>query len=196
LKTNTDKTSFFIFVVATLISFILGCGETDDRNVISVNYLPIEVGNSWTFINPKSPADTPDIFFISGKTKLDDGTTAFIANTQDVAQGYVSRVADDLVLFHQTLNDIVGELIYTTPLNVGTTWQAQAGEAQVVAIETVHTPAGTFLKCFRIHVQVLDENTKYAVWLAENVGPVKIVNIDTETQKIIDTRVLQRYNTK
>ena len=189
----------YTVIFAVLINFIIGCGGDDDPQTLSTGYLPIEVGNSWIFVDPEYPEDS-GIISITGTTKLSDGKTVFIAKTDEYGRGYLSQAANDLLLFHETLGDLQGELIYSPPIKVGTTWQGQQGEAEVVAQETVNTPAGIFQDCFRINVRIIDGNVNiiggndyYSVWLAKDVGPVKLAGIDGRDGEIESTVVLNRF---
>ena len=182
-----------VVIGAILINAITGCGGSDD--VIGDDYLPIAVGSSWTFIDPERPR-TSDNISITGITKLSNGETAFISTTSDGEEGYLSRTANNLILFHQTINDLQGELIYSPPIKVGTTWQGREGEARVVTQETVNTPAGIFQNCFRIDVHIVDDDDYYSIWLAKNVGPVKLAVIDISHGDIEDTVVLEAFNTR
>ena len=182
-----------VVIGAILINAIVGCGSGDD--VIGDDYLPIAVGSSWTFIDPERPR-TSDNISITGITKLSNGETAFISTTSDGEEGYLSRTANNLILFHQTINDLQGELIYSPPIKVGTTWQGREGEARVVTQETVNTPAGIFQNCFRIDVHIVDDDDYYSIWLAKNVGPVKLAVIDISHGDIEDTVVLEAFNTR
>ena len=187
------KNSILYTVIFTvLINFLFGCGGDDDPQTLSTGYLPIEVGNSWIFIDPEYPEDV-GIISITGTTKLSNGKTVFIAKTEDNDKGYLSRTTNDLLLFHETLGDLQGELIYSPPIKVGTTWQGQQGEAEVVKQETVSTPAGIFQDCFRINVRVVDDEHYYSVWLAKDTGPVKIAWIDATDGEIEETAVLDRF---
>lgn len=193
---QSNNSIIYITIFAVLISLLIGCGEDDDPKTITPNYLPIEVGNYWTFIEPDYPEESATIF-ITGTTKLSNGKTVFIAKTDEDDKGYLSRAADDLLLFHKTLSHLQGELIYSPPIKVGTTWQGQEGEAEVVAQETVNTPAGIFQNCFRINVRVDDDydDVYYSIWLAKNVGPVKLSFIDTSEGNVGDSIVLRNYST-
>lgn len=182
-----------VVIAAILINAITGCGGSDD--VIGDDYLPIAVGSSWTFIDPERPR-TSDNISITGITKLNNGETAFISTTSDGEEGYLSRTANNLILFHQTINDLQGELIYSPPIKVGTTWQGREGEARVVTQENVNTPAGIFQNCFRIDVHIVNDDDYYSIWLAKNVGPVKLAVIDISHGDIEDTVVLEAYNTR
>lgn len=188
----SNNSTIYIAIFAVLISFTIGCGGDDEPETLSTDYLPIEIGNSWIFIDPEFPVDSGSISII-GTTKLSNGKTVFIAATEENDKGYLSRAADDLLLFHETLDDLQGELIYSPPIKVGTTWQGQQGEAEVVAQETVNTPAGIFQDCFRINVRVVDDYNYYSVWLAKDVGPVKIASIDSTVGEIESTIVLDRF---
>ena len=179
-------------IFAVLISFMIGCGGDDDPQTLSTGYLPIEVGNSWIFIDPEYPEDSSSIS-IAGTTRLSNGETVFIATTDENGKGYLSRAANDLLLFHETLSDLQGELIYSPPIKVGTTWQGQQGEAEVVTQETVNTPAGIFQNCFRVNVRIVHDYHYYSIWLAKDVGPVKIASIDSTDGEITSTVVLDRF---
>ena len=183
---------FSVVITAILISFITGCGSDE---VIGDDYLPITVGHSWNFIDPESPRNSGGII-ITGVTTLSNGKTVFIATTSDGEEGFLSRTAANLILFHQTIHDLQGELIYSPPIKVGTTWQGTEGEARVVTQETVNTPAGIFHNCFRIDINVVDDDDYYSIWLARNVGPVKLSVIDISQGDIESTVVLERYNTR
>lgn len=67
-----------IAVLIVLISSMIGCGGDDDALFIGDNYLPIEVGNFWSFIPPEYP-DDPATIAITGTTKLSSGKTVLIA---------------------------------------------------------------------------------------------------------------------
>ena len=180
-----------IAISAILIGFMASCSSGED--VISGDYLPIAVGNSWSFIDPEHPSDSGSII-ISGTTKLSNGKTVFVTTVSDGEKGYLSRTANSLILFHETLDDLQGELIYSPPIRVGTTWQGKEGEARVVAQETVNTPAGIFFDCFRIDINVVDDDDYYSMWLAKNVGPVKMAVNNLSDGEIKATAVLEGFN--
>ena len=195
---QSNNSIAYTAIFAVLINFIIGCGGDEDPQTLRANYLPIEVGNSWIFVDPGDPEDS-GIISITGTTKLSNGKTVFIAKADKNDKGYLSRAANDLLLFHQTLSDLQGELIYSPPIKVGTTWRGQEGEAEVVAQETVNTPAGIFQNCFRIdvrdvyvRVRGLSSYDYYSVWLAKDVGPVKLAGIDRDGE-IRSTVVLDKF---
>jgi hypothetical protein len=182
-----------IVISALLIGFITSCGGGED--VISGDYLPVALGNSWSYIDPEDPSDS-DSINITGTAKLSNGKTVFITTVSDGDKGYLSRTANSLILFHQTLNDLQGELIYSPPIKVGTTWQGREGEAKVVTQETVNTPAGIFSDCFRIDINVIDNHRYYSVWLAKNVGPVRMEVKTVSDGRIRATAVLEEFSVR
>lgn len=111
--------------------------------------------------------------------------------------GYLSLAADDLLLFHQAIGDLQGELIYRLPIKVGATWRGDSGKAEVIAKETINTPAGTFRDCFQVNVRSVDDRNDfyYAIWLAKNAGPVRIAQFD-EAGKIKRIALLDRSNVR
>ena len=88
--------------------------------------------------------------------------------------------------------------MYQPPIKVGTTWQGSQGEAEVVTQETVSTPAGIFQNCFHINVSFVDDNDSYSIsiWLAKNVGPVKLARIDASDGDVEATLILEKFNAR
>jgi hypothetical protein len=179
----------FIFSVG----FLGGCGE-DEESLSSGGYLPIKVGNWWKYIDPDYPEDEGTIL-ITGTTQLKDGKSVLVAEADD-DRGYLSQAANDMILFHEALDDLQGELAYRPPLEVGATWQSSSASVKVSAKEVVSTPAGIFQDCYRLDVRVVDEDNYYSVWLAKNVGPVKVAEIDSDDGEIEEVVVLRSYNTE
>ena len=167
-------------IFITLI-MIISCGADDELSVMSEDYLPLDIGNSWVFINSENP-DTQVTISITGITALSDGRTATVVTAvgddDESDKGYVSKTADGLLLAHNEIDDLQGELFYIPDIKVGARWQGDRGrEAEIVAREDVNTPAGRFQNCFRI--DMLDDGDRFAtVWLANNVGPVKLQEIE------------------
>ena len=198
-----------IALMIMLTSFITGCGEDDDPvndpTILSTDYVPIEVGNSWTFIDAESPLDSGTIS-ITGTRQLADGKTVYIAvvtfeSSRHAAfskLGYLSQATNDLLLFHETLEDLEGDLVYKPPIRVGVKWEGENRQAEVVAQETVSTPAGVFQNCFRLNAQIEDKSGYYSIWLAIGVGPVKMeyreLDYWEEYEELENSIVLTSYN--
>ena len=89
------------------------------------------------------------------------------------------------------------------PIHLGSKWISSNNdgvikiktERKVVKVETVTVPAGTFQRCLKISEDVVvtrgnnqKRNLSY-MWLAKNVGPVKLINPDEEVFQLAE------YNT-
>jgi hypothetical protein len=70
----------FVVGVVCLALAIISCGENDEDELINTDYLPIKVGNWWKYIEPNDPEEQ-GLILITGTTKLKDGRTAFIGET-------------------------------------------------------------------------------------------------------------------
>ena len=105
MKHQSNNAIIYI-TTCVLISLLMACGEDNYPLTITPNYLPIEVGNTWIFVMPDNPHNTGDIS-ITGTTLLANGKTVFTVSTTDdyghYDSGYLSRAANDLLLFHKTL---------------------------------------------------------------------------------------------
>ena len=176
------KKSIISIIFVMLISSILSCGSDDELSVMSGDYLPLDIGNSWVFTNSEDP-DTQLTVSITGITALSDGRTATVVTAvegdDEWDKGYVSKTAEGLLLAHSETDDLEGELFYIPTIKIGSRWEGDRGwAAEVVAREDVNTPAGRFKNCFRLNM--LDDGDKFAtLWLANNVGPVKLQEIET-----------------
>ncbi|MBD3180856.1 hypothetical protein GF312_01090 [Candidatus Poribacteria bacterium] len=183
-----------IILACMLMLLIIGCSEDDEEIIeetLDVSYLPVVVGNWWEYAEADYPEDTV-ILSVTGTTNLKDGKNVFIIESER-DRGYLSRAVNDMVLFHETLDDLSGELIYRSILSVGTTWQNSLASVKVASRDIVSTPSGIFEDCYRVDVKVVDEHDYYSIWLAKNVGPVKIAEIDPDDQEIEESIVLSDY---
>lgn len=190
---TTQKCYLSISIILLFIFSVgfWGCGE-DEESLSGGGYLPIKVGNWWRYIDPDYPEDEGTIL-ITGTTQLKDGKSVLVAEADD-DRGYLSQAANDMILFHEALDDLQGELAYRPPLEVGATWQSSSASVKVSAKEVVSTPAGIFQDCYRLDVRVVDEDDYYSVWLAKNVGPVKVAEIDSDDGEIEYVMALRSYN--
>lgn len=114
----------------------MSCGGDDELAVMSKDYLPLDIGNSWIFINPED-SDTQITVFITGIKALSDGRTATVViavEDDDVGdKGYISKTADGLLLAHSEIDDLQGELFYIPTIKVGSRWEGDQGrQAEVV----------------------------------------------------------------
>lgn len=68
--------------------------------------------------------------------------------------------------------------MYAFPLTIGSTWSGIYATFEVLAIENVTVPAGTYSNCFK--VRQYNSSTSYSdTWLAENVGIVKALGVNS-----------------
>lgn len=197
MAANKSYLVVFMIALSIFIVGIIGCGEDDEElyaEELSTSYLPINFGNWWKYIDPDYPK-YGDIVTISGTRRLEDGKTVLVAEAGG-EKAYISRVADNMILFHETLDDLKGELAYRPPLNVGTTWEDSRIRVEVASKEAVDTPAALFSDCYRLNVRLVEDRRYkyYSVWLARGVGPVKIAKFDAEYQEAKDIAVLESYN--
>jgi len=200
--------STFVILIVIYIFGISGCSNEGGK-IGLVNeedsYLPVTVGSWWKYVDSDYPEYAKEIIVITGTKRLENGKIVMVAETSE-DQGYLSQGSNDMILFHEKLDDLEGELVYNPPLKIGATWQSNNGSARVVAKEVVETPAGMFEDCYRIDATVahagyydyyydeyIEYSDNYAVWLAQGVGPVKIAEIGSDSQKIKNVVVLDSY---
>lgn len=142
--------------------------------------------------------------------------------TPDIDRFFVS-VGDEEIGLHKTILDegILGTItavfepaatFFRLRLTVGDTWEFSADkitiqgresslehttDVEVVAIETVETPAGTFENCAKVKLQLrvtaafLNINSTSYQWLAPDVGPVKYLNVNSDGSDGIDYNLVR-----
>ncbi|MYC77279.1 hypothetical protein F4X10_16070, partial [Candidatus Poribacteria bacterium] len=200
------KTTKFVFWLMPFFVFSLVCSFATTG--MAQSYYPSEVGNTWklssadgaeqrTYVLEK-PEDSDDEGIIILKI-----STGLLGGDKDVIDKYFVSAHDGGLLLHQTATDEgafgIAEATFDPPviffpalLPLGHTWEFVvetelkiAGAAtsttvvEVVAIEDVETPAGTFKDCVKLELRarsvtalVVVRTTSYQ-WLAPDVGPVK-----------------------
>ena len=147
--------------------------------------------------------DTPDIdrYFVSvgdeeiglHKTILDEGTL-----------GTITAVLEPAATF------------FRLRLAVGDTWEISAGlkltvlgreiglenitDVEVVEVETVETPAGTFENCAKVKLRqrvtsaFLNLDSTSYQWLAPDIGPVKYLNSDGIDYNLVSFKIGSPYD--
>ena len=192
-----------ILVLSLVCSFTL--------TAAAQNYYPSAIGNTWTLMSVDGTEERtyslkePDIAVDAGVLLLKIATAVVGTETVDIDNYYVTVDAEGIKL-HQSVTDEgafgIAEAqfdppasFFPLPLVVGDAWQIVAEtelklvgattsttSAEVVALETVTTPAGTFENCVKIQLNrrvvtrlVTTRATSYQ-WLAPDVGPVKYQN--------------------
>lgn len=189
-----------ILVIALLCSFTL--------TAAAQNYYPAAIGNTWTLMSVDGreertyAIEEPDIEVDAGVVLLKIATAVVGTETVDIDNYYVTVDTVGIKL-HQSATDEgtfgIAEAqfdppasFFPLPLVLGDAWEIVAEtelklvgattsttSAEVVALETVETPAGTFENCVKIQLKrrvvtrlVTTRSTAYQ-WLAPDVGPVK-----------------------
>lgn len=171
-----------------VIALIIGCGGDEDAN----DYLPIAVGNSWTYdmVYQTILGDTTEYTGISTTeitrettlnnniavleqvtTMLWDDTT--MANSVDTT--YI-QTTDDYLLIYDDLADTEPDTSLVLPIEQGNTWTVYADTADTMTAEVIEqvnitVPAGAYTNCWNIQYTSLGQIQDN--WLALDVGIVK-----------------------
>lgn len=192
-----------ILVIALVCSFTL--------TAAAQNYYPSAVGNTWTLMSVDGAEqrtyslEAPDIEVGAGVILLKIATAVVGTETVDIDNYYVTVDAEGIKL-HQSATDEgtfgIAEAqfdppasFFPLPLALGDAWEIVAQtelklvgattsttSAEVVELETVTTPAGTFENCVKIQLnrkvvtRLLTTRSTAYQWLAPDVGPVKYQN--------------------
>ena len=192
-----------ILVLALVCSFTL--------TAAAQNYYPAAIGNTWTLMSVDGreertySLEAPDIEVGAGVVLLKIATAVVGTETVDIDNYYVTVDAEGIKL-HQSATDegtfgIAAAQFdppasfFPLPLALGDAWEIVAQtelklvgattsttSAEVVALETVETPAGTFENCVKIQLnrkvvtRLLTTRSTAYQWLAPDVGPVKYQN--------------------
>jgi hypothetical protein len=111
----------FMILIVIYVLGIAGCSNESEK-LSSGNeedsYLPITVGSWWKYASSDDPEYIEGFIVIAGTKQLENGKTVMVAETGE-DRGYLSQVSNGMILFHQKLDDIKGELVYNPPLKIG-----------------------------------------------------------------------------
>jgi hypothetical protein len=189
-----------LLLLIPIIVLIIGCGGDD-----GTNYFPLTVDNEWNYdmtITTIIVIDTvtSDTTVLTGtqnqeitaETVLDNGTAVFeetmimtmeidtLTTIVDTSIFYIEET-EDYLLGYDTKADTIPDTVAVLPPETGKTWNVDdSTTAEYIGQESVTVPAGTFSNCWKM-VQVESTNDTTWIYLAENVGPVKINWTDIET---------------
>jgi hypothetical protein len=200
------KPTQFVFWLMPFLVLSLVCHFT--TTAMAQNYYPSEVGNTWVFLSADGveqrtyTLEKPENIDNEELIVLKISTGVLGSDPSDIDRYFVS-VQDGGLLLHQSVTDEgafgIAEATFDPPvtffpalLPLGHAWEVVsetvlqlAGPAtststiEVVAIEDVETPAGTFKDCVKIEIRrrsvtalIVVRSTSYQ-WLAPDVGPVK-----------------------
>ncbi len=167
--------------------WVAGCGQT--LQVSSPNYFPHNDGYSWEYACKQtvgtSESSWTKTYYFDGTATLSDGrivqklmvseeatATSIKCSSFAGTSGYY-QIDDSGVRHYGSLSHPTTEatLILPFPLDVGNTWERGAiGTFEVIGVETVDVPAGSF-STFKVGLQ--EEGFEMYEWYADGVGMVK-----------------------
>ncbi|MDE0298450.1 MAG: hypothetical protein OXN17_07455 [Candidatus Poribacteria bacterium] len=181
----------------------------------SRNFYPDVIGNRWTL----QSLDGMNLrtVTIKGPERIDGEELRFIEEDTNgnINKLYVKSEADGIKLVRSVVSiAIIGEVTFDysppqvflpIPANLGTNWTIQSeaeiavvgkvrstNRAEVIAIEEVATPAGTFQNCLNIgqnialNLPIADLELTNSMWLAPDIGLVKATDSGGVIFELID----------
>lgn len=194
-----------LLLLIPLVILIVGCGEDEEGTV----FFPLSVGNEWNFdmtMTETTPSDTTVVTGtqsqeITAETTLDDGTAVFeqtmimtmeidtLTTIVDTSIEYIEET-EDFLLAYDNKADTIPDTVAALPPEVGKTWNVDdSTTAEYIGQESVTVPAGTFSDCWKM-VQIESTNDTVWIYVADNVGPVKInwigVEADTTNEMLME----------
>ncbi|HTW92678.1 MAG TPA: hypothetical protein VMH22_13370 [bacterium] len=209
------RTGRVALAAAVALIVLAGCNDMTLLRAKS-DYFPLISGSRWTY----DVAGNAAVDSVAGDSAIDD--RACIVVLRDYSPEYWTKAATEarkltrLTVIREgqeyTIEERYG-LVYELPFVLGATWSESFCDTvvlmgtdtvklndslagRVAAIDSVATPAGTFIQCYRVDTyrdiktvepsDTTDSLLVYSEWLAPGVGLVKRV---TGTE----TRVLTAY---
>ncbi|UCF71548.1 MAG: hypothetical protein JSW49_04560 [candidate division WOR-3 bacterium] len=170
-----------LFIPALIL--IISCTADDD----TADYHPLAVGYSWEYdvIQTDSQTQTAvQISTITAEVVSSHGTLFEQVTSTDWEDTSTTAWLDTSylqerggnVLFYNDINDSEPDTLLVLPLVLGNTWTVRiepwgSMTGEVLGLEDLAVPAGTFTECWRIQYTGLDD-TGYS-WFAPDVGLIK-----------------------
>lgn len=168
--------------IPTLI-LIISCTTDEDIE----DYHPLAVGHRWEYDVIQTDLDLQtgvQISTITAEVASSHGTlfeqvtsTAWedTSSTAWLDTSYLQE-RDGNVLFYNDINDSEPDTLLVLPLVLGNTWTVRIEPwgnmtGEVLSLEEVAVPAGTFAECWRVQYTGLDD-TGYS-WFARDIGLIK-----------------------
>lgn len=166
-----------------VFAIAIGCAKVTKTSVSGGSeYFPHEDTYSWRYNHSESTTGevTETKATFTGTASVDSISAQIFTHEYNVgtpsAQKFdvLYKVTDTAVLqYGLATSPMTDPLTYLAfPLEVGKSWMMGGTKVQVVAIETVTVPAGTFNNCFKISYPSTGYEYSYT-WLAPNVGRIK-----------------------
>ena len=203
------KTTKFVFWLTPLLILSLVCSFA--LTAAAQNYYPAEVGNMWTLntadeTEQRRYAITGTEDFNGLEVLILDIETEVLGTDVIVPDRYFITADDTGLTLHQSTTDEgtfgIAKIVYDPPIlffpsspTLGQQWQisgetelllvgaaSNTTSVEVVAIEDVVTPAGTFEGCakiqlsFKVTTALVTLRPIEYLWLAPDVGPIRFQN--------------------
>ena len=204
------KITKFVSWLTPILALSLVCSFT--LTATAQNYYPSEIGNAWTLLSADGTEQrTYEILEAEGIEGeglflLKISTQAIGTETVVIDDYFVSVVNGDLLL-HQSRTDEgafgIAEATFDPPatffpaaLPIGHQWEivtntelqlvgatTSTSTIEVIAIEDVETPAGTFENCVKLQINQRAVTAltviryEFIQWLAPDVGPIKFQDV-------------------
>ena len=203
------KTTKFVFWLTPLLVLSLVCSFA--LTAAAQNYYPAEVGNMWTLNTADGTEQRRHMItgtedFNGLEVLILDIETETLGTDVIVPDRYFVTADDTGLTLHQSTTDEgtfgIAKIIYEPPTlffpsspTLGQQWQisgdtelllvgaaSNTTSVEVVAIEDVVTPAGTFEDCakiqlsYRVTTALVTLRPIEYIWLAPDVGPIRYQN--------------------
>ena len=173
-----------VMAIAFLVAFVVGCTTTSEKVTGGREYFPNEDGYSWSYrVTFASTSETATMETTFSGTSAVDSIIVQKFIMRIIVDSFIVQeeesflqVSDAAVLGYGSPSYPTTEaaIILDFPLEVGKKWITSGTyEAEVLAIETVPVPLGSYDDCFKIST-FIGSDTPALIWLAPNVGPVKM----------------------
>ena len=171
------------------------------------NYYPMDIGNVWVLESQDGTERSTYTVEATGEKQvrlLKMRTETLGTDVASTNRAFV-EVAEDGLKLHKIVSELGSVFgvanvefsppatFFPSPMKLGTSWELEATTdvtllgpvtitttAEVIALEDVVTPAGTFKHCFKIRMRsktrsalITSRSTLYQ-WLAPDLGPVRL----------------------
>ena len=186
--------------------FMLSLLLTGSVAMAAQNYYPMDVGNTWVLESQDgAERSTYTVEETGEQVRLLKMTTETLGTEVTSTDRAFVEVAEDGLKLHKIVSELGSVFgaanvefsppatFFPFPMKLGTSWELEGTTdvnllgpvtitttAEVIALEDVVTPAGTFKHCFKIRLRSktrsafsISRSTLYQ-WLAPDIGPVRL----------------------
>lgn len=204
--------------------FMLSLLLTGSVAMAAQNYYPMDVGNVWVLESQDGAERSTYTVEETGEpVRLLKMTTETLGTDVTSTTRAFVEVAEDGLKLHKIVAEL-GSVFGVTnvefsppatffpfPMKLGTSWELEATtdvnllgpvtittNAEVIALEDVVTPAGTFKHCFKIRLRsktrsaLLTSRSTLYQWLAPDIGPVRLETSQDIVFELISSNLVNR----